>query len=208
MSNMAAGSGRDRSESEGGAASAYFLDTARGADELDPSSIDALGSQPVPLQPPSVLRSSMLPAVASSRNVLPLIALLVCALAVLAAALIVLAGRPPRRTTAVEPPSAPVAASAADPAHPRRPSEPYGAAIRAKESALHRCATEPGEAFPVDAEAVIVVGVDGRAKQVALRPEAAENSKLGVCIRRVLQDVVFPAAADEKEVALGLAVYR
>ena len=55
---------------------------------------------------------------------------------------------------------------------------------------------------------MIVVGVDGRARQVTLRPEAAENSKLGVCIRRVLQDVVFPAAADEKEVALGLAVYR
>src|SRR5215510_10013634 len=104
MSNMAVGSGRDRYEAEGGTASEYFLDTARGADELEPSSIDALGSQPVPLQPPSVLRSSMLPAIASSRSLLPLIAVLVCALAVLAAGLVVLAGRPPRRTTAVEPP--------------------------------------------------------------------------------------------------------
>lgn len=211
MSNMAAGSGRDRYEAEGRAADDYFLDTTHGSGELDPSSIDALGSQPVPLQPPSVLRSGTLPAITGDRNLLPVIAILGCVLAVLAAGLVVLDGRPPRRTTAVEPPPV-AAASAADPAraerHPRRLSEPYGAAIRSEESALHRCATEPGEAFPVDAEALIVVGIDGRVTQVTLRPESAENSKLGVCIRRVLQHVVFPAAAEVKEVALGLAVYR
>jgi hypothetical protein len=55
---------------------------------------------------------------------------------------------------------------------------------------------------------VIVVGVDGRTRQVALRPHSAETSAVGACIRRVLQGVTFPPAADEKEVAVGLAVYR
>jgi len=194
------------------AAADYFFEASRGSDELDPSSIDALGSQPVPLQPPSVLRSSMLPAIASSRSLLPAIAILGCVIAVLVAVLIVLAGRPPRRTATVEPPAGATAASVADPVraerHARRQGEPYQEAIRSQEGALHRCASRHGEAFPVDAEAVIVVGIDGRAKQVTLRPESAENSQLGVCIRRALQDVAFPAAADEKEVSVGLAVYR
>ena len=212
MSNMAAGSGRDRFERvEDRTADDYFLDSNRGSDELEPPSIDALGSQPVPLQPPSVLRSSVLPKIASSRAVLPAIAILGCAVTVLVGALVVVAGRPPRRTTAVETPG-PLAASAPDPAraerHARRPSEPYQAALRGQERALHLCAIEHGEAFPVDAEAVIVVGTDGHAKQVTLRPESAETSGLGACIRRALQDVAFPAAADEKEVAVGLAVYR
>jgi hypothetical protein len=208
---MAAGSGRDRFEVEDRTAADYFLDTRRGSDEIDPSSIHALGSQPVPLQPPSILRSSMLPAITAGRNLWPVIAILGCVIAVLVAVLIVLAGRPPRRAIAVEPAASAAAASAAEQARierVRRPSEAYQAAIRSHERALHRCATERAESFPVDAEAVIVVGVDGRARQVTLRPDGAESSEIGACIRRVLHGVTFPRAPDEKEVAVGLAVYR
>jgi hypothetical protein len=196
---------------EGRAAAEYFLDARRGSDEIDPANIDVLGSQPVPLQPPSVLHSSMLPAITGGRSLWPVIAILGCVIAVLVAVLIVLAGRPPRRAIAVEPAAGAAAASAADQVRierVRRPSEPYQAAIRGHERALHRCATERAESFPVDAEAVIAVGVDGRVRHVTLRPDSAESSDLGVCIRRVLQDVTFPPAPDEKEVAVGLAVYR
>ena len=207
---MAAGSGRDRFEVDGRAATAYFLDARRGSEEIDPSSIDALGSQPVPLQPPSVLRSSTLPAIAGGRSLWPAIAILGCVIALLVAVLIVLAGRPPRRAVPVEPAASAAAASTDAPRseRARRPSEAYQAAIRSHERALHRCATEGAERFPVDAEAVIVVGVDGRARQVTLRPDSAEDSAVGTCIRRALKDVRFPPAPDEKEVAVGLAVYR
>jgi hypothetical protein len=130
---MAAGSGRERFEVEGPAAADYFLDTPRGS-EIDSSSIDALGSQPVLLQPPSVLRSSMLPAITGGRSLWPVIAIVGCVIAVLVAVLIVLAGRPARRAIAAEPAASAVAASAPDQARierGRRPSEPYQVRPRA-----------------------------------------------------------------------------
>jgi hypothetical protein len=176
-------------------------------EELDAmGSVDVLGSRPVVLvQWPEIVD---LPR---RRSVLPVLALIGSAAAVLAAGLIVLANRPPRRTHAVEPPALAAAAAQTDrvrAAHPTRPSEPYGAAIRGHERELHRCVQFHGETFPIDAEAVIVVGVDGRARQVALRPDSAEHSPLGSCIRGVLQDVTFPATRSDMEVAVGLAVYR
>jgi len=161
--------------------------------------IDALGSAPVVrVQWPELLD---LPR---RRSVWPVIALLVSAAAVLAAALVVLANQPPRRANAVELPTA----MATRETRPVRPSESYRAAIRSHERELHRCVQFHGEMFPVDAEAVIMVGVDGRAEQVSLRPDSAEHSALGSCIRGVLSDVTFPAAQSEMEVAVGLAVYR
>jgi hypothetical protein len=168
-------------------------------DDLDAlGSVDALGSQPVVrVHWPEIAE---LPR---RRSVLPALALLGSAAAVLAAALVVVANRPPRRTTAVGLP-----ALAADSVREPRPSELYGAAIRPHEHELRRCAKDHGGAFPVDAEAVIAVGVDGRALRVALRPDSAEDSPLGSCIRGVLQGVAFPPASSHMEVAVGLAVYR
>ena len=169
--------------------------------------VDALGSHPVVrVQWPEIAE---LPR---RRSVLPALALLGSAAALLAAALVVVANRPPRRITAVALPAL-AADSTTESDRVRavrqpRPSEPYGAAIRNHEHELRRCAQDHGGAFPVDAEAVIAVGVDGRAWRVALRPDSAEHSPLGSCIRGVLQDVAFPAAASDMEVAVGLAVYR
>ena len=173
-------------------------------DEPDPleamERIDALGSAPVVrVHWPEIVD---LPR---RRSLWPAIALLGSAAAVLAAALVVLANRPPHRANAVE---LPVAAAASRETRPGRPSESYRAAIRSHERELHRCVQFHGEMFPVDAEAVIMVGVDGRAEQVSLRPDSAEHSALGSCIRGVLSDVTFPAAPSEMEVAVGLAVYR
>lgn len=168
-------------------------------EDLAMERIDALGSAPVVrVQWPEILD---LPR---RRSVWPVIALLGSAAAVLAAALVVLANRPPRRSNAVELPTA----TATRETRPVRPSESYRAAIRSHERELHRCVQFHGEMFPVDAEAVIMVGVDGRAEQVSLRPDSAEHSALGSCIRGVLGDVAFPAAQSEMEVAVGLAVYR
>jgi hypothetical protein len=177
-------------------------------DDLDAlGKVDALGSHPVVrVQWPEIAERPR------RRSVLPALALLGSAAAVLAAALVVVANRPPRRPTAAELPALATApASDSDrvrAARPPRPSEPYRAAIRDHEHELRRCAQDHGEAFPVDAEAVIAVGVDGRAWRVALRPDSAEHSPLGSCIRGVLQGVVFPAAPSDMEVAVGLAVYR
>lgn len=165
-------------------------------------SVDALGSRPVVrVHWPEIVD---LPR---RRSVLPALALLGSAAAVIAAGLVVLANRPPRRTSAVGPPA--LAAAAAETDRVRaRPSESYRAAIRGHERELHRCVQFHGEMFPIDAEAVLVVGIDGRARQVALRPDSAEHSPLGSCIRGVLQDVTFPPASSDMEVAVGLAVYR
>jgi hypothetical protein len=170
-------------------------------DELDKMErIDALGSAPVVrVQWPEILD---LPR---RRSVWPAIALLGSAAAIVAAALVVVANQPPRRANAVE---LPAVARATRDARPARPSESYRAAIRSHERELHRCVQFHGEMFPVDAEAVIMVGIEGRAEQVSLRPDSAEHSALGSCIRGVLGDVTFPAARSEMEVAVGLAVYR
>jgi serine/threonine protein kinase len=102
------------------------------------------------------------------------------------------------------------AASAAASALPSRPppSEPYDAAIRNHDRELDQCARDHGAALPADARAVIVVGVNGHAKQIALEPSGAARSQLGDCIRGVLQVVAFPTAPEDKEVAVGLAVRR
>jgi hypothetical protein len=89
----------------------------------------------------------------------------------------------------------------------RAASEPYGIAIRDHERELDQCARSHGDDLPAEATAVIVVGADGRATQIALHPDSAERTKLGECIRQVLHAVTFPSAAGEKRVALGLALH-
>jgi hypothetical protein len=183
-----------------------------GAHELDDEEVDAMGSVDVLGSRPVVrVQWPEIVDLPRRRSVLPVLALIGSAAAVLAAGLVVLANRPSRRTNAVEPPVLAAAAAETDrvrAARQPRPSEPYGAAIHGHARELHRCVQFHGEMFPIDAEAVIVVGVDGRARQVALRPDSAEHSPLGSCIRGVLQDVTFPAASSDMEVAVSLSVYR
>jgi serine/threonine-protein kinase len=121
-------------------------------------------------------------------------------------------GTPARTSPAAGAPPSPDITGRADQArvehHHPRPSGPYGAAISSYERELDQCAREHGEAFPADARALIVVGVDGRAKQVVLQPPSVDQSALGDCIRKVFALVLFPSAPDEKRVALGLALHR
>ena len=135
----------------------------------------------------------------------PVVAVLVGAAAVLGGGLVALEQRMPPETRG----AGAMAAGLVREARPERVGaiEPYGAAIRGQEQALDRCTRDHGQALPPEAKAVIVVGVDGRAKQIALQPPGAEDSALGACIRGVLAMVAFPTAPDEKEVALRLAVH-
>ena len=143
------------------------------------------------------------PGASPSRRLLPIAAVVGGAAALLVVGLAVVGDRAPRHAPARRPPlaAAAPAGTAAQARDPRRhrPSEPYGAAIGGHEHELDQCAREHPDALPPDATATIVVGVDGRARQVALQPLGADQTVLGGCIRRVLQTVAFPAALDEKE---------
>lgn len=169
-----------------------------GAEDQSPA-VEAQGSHPVPR-----VRWPRLPSLPRA-SVLPAIALFACMVALLIAGSIVVCNRLPRRTTATEPPTALTGSARTE----HRPaSEPYRAAIRGHERELRRCAREHSDGFPLDAEAVIIVGVDGLARQVVIQPDRVEHSALGSCIRGVLKAVRYPTAAEDEEVAIGLAVYR
>jgi len=144
----------------------------------------------------------------------PLAAILSSAAAALTIGLVVVDRMAHRAEISVLPAAATpaVLAPPAAPVRPERyrraPSEPYGTAIRGHEQDLDRCARDHGASLPADAKAVVVVGVDGHARTIALQPTSAEHSPLGECIRGVLQLVAFPTAHDEKQVALGLTLLR
>ena len=168
--------------------------------------VSAPSTLPPPNQPPVVRRPRSTQA--------PLVAILGGAAAALAIGL-VLVGRIPRRAPGhaaapVVPTPTPDAAAAAP--RPERfhraPSEPYGTALRDHEAALDQCAAAHADPLPPDARATLVVGSDGHARQIAIEPESADRSALGSCIRDVLRIVAFPAAAEDKRLALGLALRR
>jgi serine/threonine-protein kinase len=149
------------------------------------------------------------PPVPSTRHrVLPFAGVVGGATVLLVVGLAVVDGHAARRAAAPRPAAAAPARDAARTRDRASPSEPYGAAIRGHDRDLDACARDHGEALPPGATAVIRVGVDGRARQIALQPPGADHSVLGGCIRRVLQAVAFPAAPDEKQVALSLALVR
>jgi hypothetical protein len=166
----------------------------------------SLGSQvSAPSAPPPAERVAAAPPPRSSTRAT--IAVLGSAAAVLAIGLFAL-GRSPARATAPAPLAA--TATAAEPAHAEHarsvPSEPYGSALRIHEPALDQCARDHVEQLPTGAKAVVVVGVDGHPRQIALQPANAERTELGSCIRGVLRTVAFPAASDEKQLALALTI--
>jgi len=155
-------------------------------------------SQPIALPSPPVHPP------APQRRVLPLVAVVGSAAAVLAIGWVLVGPIP-----AVAPPAvASVAAASPPPVGRARRTvgESYGAAVRVHERELDQCVRDHRQALPADAKAVIVVGLDGRATRIALHPDGAEQSPLGSCIRGVLSAVAFPAAPEVKEVALGLAL--
>jgi hypothetical protein len=161
---------------------------------------------PQPTQPLALPQPISYPA-APRRAVLPFVAVIGGAAGVLAVGLAVV-GRAPRAAAARAAAPAIVERSARVERPRRSDSEPYGAAIRLHERELDQCARDHGEPLPEGARARIVVGVDGRAMQIAIQPDVADRSTLGSCLRGVLHAVAFPAAREVKEVALGLAVRR
>lgn len=88
------------------------------------------------------------------------------------------------------------------------PTEPYGMALGAHASELDRCARGHRDALAASARARLVVGVDGRTRNVTLDAAGSPETELGSCIRAVLGRVVFPHAPEDKEIVIGLAVVR
>jgi serine/threonine-protein kinase len=163
--------------------------------------VSAPSTLPPPIEPAVVPRAR--PSAA------PIVAVLGGAAAALAVGL-VLVGRIPRHTAppAAAPVAPPVAAAPPRERYHRAVNEPYGLALQDREAALDQCAAAHADALPPDARATLVVGLDGHPRQIALQPASAERSELGRCIRGALQLVAFPAASDEKQLALGLALRR
>jgi len=161
-------------------------------------------SQPIAIaQPPR----RALP-LARHRRLAPVFAIAGSAALVLVVGLALIGPPAPSRAAATIAP----AAQAGEPARAGRPrrgaTEPYSAAIRAREHELDRCAREHTEPLPAAARAVVVVGVDGHARRIALEPEPSARTALGGCIRGVLAAVAFPAAPAETELAVSLAIVR
>ena len=121
--------------------------------------------------------------------------------AVIAAVLVaVLAVRAVRAPSRQPPPSEPSRAGVTV----ARPSEPYGAAIHARDAELARCVAQHAERLPGGTQAVLRIGADGRARQVSFTPPDVDRSALGSCLRDIFATTVFPAAAAEREVVLGV----
>jgi serine/threonine-protein kinase len=122
----------------------------------------------------------------------------------LAVGILIIDGQAP---VATAPPVAAAApAPAVRPARAAPTDEPYGAALTRYAGALDQCAREHRDSLPAGTRAVLLVGMDGRAKEIAIEPASVAPSGLAGCIRGILREVAFPPASDEKQVALGLAV--
>ena len=76
------------------------------------------------------------------------------------------------------------------------PTDPYGAAIHARDAELTRCATLHDERLP-KTPAVVRIGVAGQALGLVHAPPA-ERSALASCIRDVLAATVYPTAKVEQ----------
>ena len=129
--------------------------------------------------------------------------------AVLLMVIVIQALRSPSSPDAV---TARTAQSTAQPTEPRHPAavavtprtDPYGAAIHARDAELTRCATLHDERLPEGTRAVVRIGAAGRALSVSFTPAPAERSALASCIRDVLAATVYPTAEVEQELALAV----
>ena len=80
-------------------------------------------------------------------------------------------------------------------------SDPYTDALRVHRPQINKCAQDHG-APPAGVRVVIVVSVDGRAKNISLEPTGLNTTPLGTCIKNVLAGSTFPTARDEKQVSV------
>ena len=210
--------------SDADAADAFSIETDSSARPVLSSELSPLAKQSG-LRPAEVSHSQHLGARVSSPSTLPppnqpaaapraratrapIAAILGAAAAALAVGLVLVGRVPHRAPTRAPAPTAPAAPATAPARELRAPSEPYGAALGDHAAALDQCAAAHADPLPPDTRATLVVGSDGRARQIALEPESADRSELGSCIRDVLKTVAFPAAPEDKQLALGLALRR
>jgi serine/threonine protein kinase len=105
---------------------------------------------------------------------------------------------PTARTAQPTEPGQPVAVAVA----PR--TDPYGAAIHARDAELTRCATLHDEPLPEGTRAVVRIGAAGRAVSVSFTPAPAARSALASCLRDVLAATVYPTTEVEQELALAV----
>ncbi len=82
-------------------------------------------------------------------------------------------------------------------------SSPYDAAIQQQRTKINACAQEHGVP-PGNAQIVIVIATNGKAKTVSLEPAGLNSTPLGTCIKNVLSDATFPTAKAEMQVAVAL----
>jgi serine/threonine-protein kinase len=86
---------------------------------------------------------------------------------------------------------------------PRPHGDPYTAAVQAKLPTLSRCLAEHTDTpMPSGASATIQISTSGHAKNVSLEPASLGSTALGQCLKGILLDTSFPAAAAEKQITV------
>lgn len=129
------------------------------------------------------------------------VAILGAAALVLALGIVLIGRRSESRDSSATPTPAPIA-------NVRR-SEiaafgPYEDALQSRSAELATCATSAGdrtEGAPTEVQ--IAIGTDGRSRRISVASSTG-STPFTECIRRVLESVAFPPAADEKELSLAV----
>jgi len=113
---------------------------------------------------------------------------------------------PDSRPAAAMPSPAPGSAGATQ-AAPSHPSDPYAAALDARDRDLQACLRHRDRSVPPITKATVVVAADGRPKTVALEPSAVDAAPFGACVRAVLLSASFPGGRrgdDDQEIEIAL----
>ncbi len=85
--------------------------------------------------------------------------------------------------------------------HPPSSQSPYDRVLAAQSGPINQCmADHPDPVVPVSAQ--VHIATDGHTKTVALRPDGANGSPLGACIRNILSAVKWPAAPEERDLVV------
>ncbi|MGH2899147.1 MAG: hypothetical protein ACRDMZ_10780, partial [Solirubrobacteraceae bacterium] len=137
---------------------------------------------------------------------LPVVAIVAAAAVTLGIGFAVIGRREVRRDPA--PTGVPTGAPPRAAGRSHAPSEPYDLALGAHASELDQCARVHREPLAASVRAMLVVGVDGRTREVTLDAAGSRHTELGSCIRAALGRVVFPKALEDKEIVVRLAVLR
>jgi serine/threonine-protein kinase len=81
---------------------------------------------------------------------------------------------------------------------------PYQEVIGARTAELERCASASAGHRAEPTRLVLLIGPEGRCKQVAFSPAAAGETAFGACVREVMMTAVFPRQTEDREVALAI----